>query len=587
MGKHRERNNVLRYSQAKDNNDLFKAQGFSDEDLLGETRAITFLEKTQLMRPVVEEKEEVVLPKLKKQAGGSKKIVLATLILLFVVLISVFSFFTFRKKFKDVVIEVGTKDVSASNFVVSKMYSKKASLVTDLSKIDFDKVGEYEVTLKYGNKEQVVMMKLEDTTPPEVEFQDVYEYTGYEINPNDFIKEINDYSEYSVDYKTYGTVNTEKYEDYKVKIIVKDTYGNETSKDCILSLGWLKKNVTIEAGEKNVKSNMVVNVAQDARKIPDSAIKEIDVTRAGEYEVKVVYDGEEYTSRVRVVDDEEPNLVLKNVSIYETEKVSKNSFIKSVSDNSGKVTTKLLTEITYKVGQQMVKIEARDLTGNVVVKEAVLTIKEDKKPPVFSGLKAISIKKNSTYDYRKGVKAVDNIDGEVDFTYNDSSVKYGVAGTYYVTYTASDTKGNKVTSKRTVEVMHDANDTKELLNKYADSLGNNVADLVNSVRKYIKYNTSWGGDDPVWYGLKERRGNCYVHAKVLQGVLTRKGITNKLIWTKDKSHYWNLVYVDGHWRHVDSTPGNPYVLLTDEEMASKPPVYKGDGWNTDEWPAAN
>ena len=587
MGKHREKNNVLKYSQTRYNNELFKAQGFNDEDLLGETRAITFLEKTQLMKPVIEEKEEVVLPKLKKEVRGPRGIVLAALILLLVAVFSITGFFVFRKKFKNVVIEVGTKEVDASNFVVSKMYSNKASLVTDISKIDLNKVGEYEVTLKYGDKEQAVMMKLEDTTPPEVEFQDVYEYTGYEIDPYDFIKDVNDYSGYTVDYKTYDDIDTEKYEDYKVKIIVRDTYGNETSQDCILSLGWLKKNVVIEAGEKNVKNNMVVNVHKDARKIPDSAIKEIDVTRAGEYQVKVYYEGEEYTSNVKVVDETEPKLVLRNVSIYETEKVSKNSFIKSVSDNSGVVSTKLLTDITYKIGQQKVKIEAKDLSGNVVVKEAVLTIKEDKKPPVFSGLKAVSIKKNATFDYRKGVKAVDNIDGEVSFTYNDKTVKYGTAGTYYVTYTASDSKGNKVTSKRTVEIMHDANDTKELLNKYADGLSGGVPELVNAVRKYIKYTTSWGGNDPVWYGLKERRGNCFVHAKVLQGVLTRKGITNKLIWTKDKSHYWNLVYVDGHWRHVDSTPGNPYVLLTDDEMASKPPVYKGDGWNRDEWPAAN
>ena len=92
---------------------------------------------------------------------------------------------------------------------------------------------------------------------------------------------------------------------------------------------------------------------------------------------------------------------------------------------------------------------------------------------------------------------------------------------------------------------------------------------------------------PVWYGLKERRGNCYVHAKVLQEVFNKKGITSKLIWTKDKSHYWNLVYIGGHWRHVDSTPGNLYVLLTDDEMAAKRPVTSGGGWNHDNWPAAN
>ena len=93
-----------------------------------------------------------------------------------------------------------------------------------------------------------------------------------------------------------------------------------------------------------------------------------------------------------------------------------------------------------------------------------------------------------------------------------------------------------------------------------------------------KYKITW---------ISERRGNCFVHAKVLQAVLNKKGITNKLIWTKDKSHYWNLVYVGGHWRHYDSTPGNLYVGLTDEVMATKAPVKNGGGWDPSVWPAAN
>ena len=57
------------------------------------------------------------------------------------------------------------------------------------------------------------------------------------------------------------------------------------------------------------------------------------------------------------------------------------------------------------------------------------------------------------------------------------------------------------------------------------------------------------------------------------------------IWIK--SHYWNLVYTGGGWRHLDSTPGNNYILLTDEEMSQKLPVTKGGGWDPAGWPAAN
>jgi len=592
MGKKREKNNVVKYSQTKQNNELFKEQvnqnRIKEEDLLGKTRAITLLEKTQLLKPIIEEKEEVVLPKLKKEVKEYKRIVLALLILLLVSLVSLVAFLNLRDKFKDIVIEVGSNKVTVKDFLVSKIYNKRALLVTDVDKIDFNKTGKYDVKLKYRDKVEVVSMEIKDTTAPKVEFQDVSEYTGYEVNPRDFVKSVDDYSEISIDYETNDVIDTNKYEDYTLKIIVKDKYGNVTSKDCTLSLGWLKRNVMVEAGTKNIKKELVVNYKEDASKIPYSAIKAVDTTVAGEYDISVDYDGEEYKSKITVVDTTAPKLVLKSASVYENAKVSKETFISKVSDNSGKVTTKLKTDIKYgKFGKQTIVIEAKDPSGNVTTKETTLTIKEDKKGPTFSGLKEVTIKKNGSFDYRKGVKAIDNVDGNVDFTYSDSNVSYGSAGTYYVSYTAKDSKGNKTTTKRTINIRHDASDTQALVSKYSSTLSNDVATITNSVRTYIRYYNTWGGDDPVWVGLKEKRGNCFVHAKVLQAVLNKKGIQNKLIWTKDKSHYWNLVYVNGKWRHYDSTPGNRYVGLTDEVMATKLPVKNGGGWEPSGWPAAD
>lgn len=591
MGKHKEKNNIVKYSKTKENNELFREKvnknQIKEDDLLGKTRAITILEKTQLLKPITEE-QSIVLPKLKKEVRNSKKMVLALLILLLVVVCAVSLFLAYRNKFKDVTIEVGSGEVDVNDFLVSNLYKKKASLVTDISSIDFKEAGEHDITLKYNDHEEVVKLIIEDTTPPEVGFIDVSEYTGYEINPKDFIEYVEDYSDYTVDYKEIDKVDNTKYEDYRIEVIVKDSYGNETKKECILSLGWLKRNVTFEVGEKNIKQKMVVNVEEDAKKIPDSAIKKIDITTAGEYEVVVNYEGEEYRSTVKVVDTTPPVLKLRDVSVFENAKVSKDNFVVNASDNSGKVTTTLKSDIKYgSYGKQTITIEAKDPSGNVTTKEATFTIKEDKKGPVFSGLSNLSIKKNSSVDYKKGVKATDNVDGSVDFTFSDSNVKYNTAGTYYVTYTAHDKKGNKTNGKRSVTIKHDASDTNRLVEEYASSLSSDIPTIVNGVRKYIRYSGSWGDSDPVWYGLKERRGNCFVHAKVTEAVLNKKGIPNKLIWTYDKSHYWNLVKVGGVWRHVDSTPANNYILLTDEEMATKKPVTGGGGWDPSGWPAAN
>ena len=88
----------------------------------------------------------------------------------------------------------------------------------------------------------------------------------------------------------------------------------------------------------------------------------------------------------------------------------------------------------------------------------------------------------------------------------------------------------------------------------------------------------------MWYGFKNRSGNCYVHAMCLQALLREKGYTTQLIWVKDKSHYWNLVYINGSWKHVDSTPSSlhsRYSLMNDDQRYS---TLSGRDWDRELWP---
>ena len=79
---------------------------------------------------------------------------------------------------------------------------------------------------------------MQDTTPPAVEFQDLFKYLDYEINPNDFIVNKSDLSEMTVELgETYEIT---EFGTYKVNVIVKDEYNNITSKDCNLTIGWVK-----------------------------------------------------------------------------------------------------------------------------------------------------------------------------------------------------------------------------------------------------------------------------------------------------------------------------------------------------------
>ena len=143
----------------------------------------------------------------------------------------------------------------------------------------------------------------------------------------------------------------------------------------------------------------------------------------------------------------------------------------------------------------------------------------------------------------------------------------------------------KTTEKRIIVVNHDKNDTNDLVKSAASSLSSDAETIRDYVRK-IKYSTNDGGSDPVWQGLKNKSGNCIVHAYVFDALLKQKGYTTKIIWTTDKTHYWNMVYLNGKWVHMDSTPTsrhNKYSIMNDDMRYER---LQGRDWDRNAWPKA-
>lgn len=535
-----------------------------------------------------EENKKENKEKVNEKKGIIMNIVFAIAIIISIACVIVL-YLLLRPKFKDITIELGRTEINAKDFLTSNMYESKIEAVTDLSTLDLSNVGDIKIKLKFCNMEEEVTLSIIDTTPPEVTFQNVVEYLDYEINPEDFILEKKDFSEMTVELVEKPEITG--YADYNVTVKVKDKYGNETIGNCILTVTWLRKEVNIELGNDFSIEDIVLNMEENKNKIPKSEIDKVDTETIGEYTIEVEDDGKKYTCIVRVQDTTPPELVLRDLEIYDDEKVGDyTKFIKKVTDASGEPTTTLKTEIDYtKIGEQEIVIEAEDIYGNKTEETAILTIKKDTDGPVFSGLTDMTVAKNATIDYNSGVSAIDKKDGKCEFTVDSSGVNVSVAGTYYVTYTSKDKKGNKTTKKREIIVKHDQEDTNAKLDEFYNNYcaGKDPVGMASAVRTYVKYNSNWGGDDPVWYGLTEGRGNCYVHASILNRVLTKAGYTNQIIYLEDQSHYWNLVNVGGVWRHLDGTPSANHTLglLTDEQKLADPGVHQKT-WDVTKWPAA-
>lgn len=494
-------------------------------------------------------------------------------------------------KFHDVTIELGTETLGIRDFMTQFAQPEKAAFITDVTQIDLGAVGETKITLRHGKKQETVTLKVQDTTAPAVEFTPRrLEGIGYEPKPEDFVVSVSDLSETTVSFKDPFTP-PEVYTDLKLTVVVTDASGNTTEQVCTVTYTWMRESVTLELGTPLTKAMILMDAEKDGQLIDQAAIDEINAAGEGEFTVTATSGESTVVCKILVQDTQGPALKTRDVSIYENGAVSINSFVVSASDPSGQV--KLELSGTYdvkKLGTYNLVIRATDPKGQVTEKEVKLHVVTDTTAPVISGLKAMSVKKNSTPDYLTGVSAYDAKDGSVGFAYNADSVDLTKAGSYTVFYSASDKAGNVGSYKRTVTVLPDAEDTKALVAQIAASqTATDPESLRNFVRSKIMYTSSWGGEDPVYYGFTKFQGNCYVHALCLKALLDYYGYTSQLIWVEPQysPHYWLIININGTWYHIDPTPNYLHARYSLMNNAQRLETLSGRKWDTTLWPMLN
>lgn len=514
-------------------------------------------------------------------------------------------------------LELGTQEIKIQDFLTDEKYAENAEFVTDISQIDLSKVATYEITIKLNDKEYTSTLDIKDTTAPQVKFQDVDGYTDYQINPEDFIAEKTDASNMEVSLGNEVTING--FGEYHPLIIVKDEYGNETSQECLLNISYIRSKFTLEYGNKLTKEDLLFNVAEYQDTVNQADIDTINSYDVGEYDLKSVYDGQEKITKITIQDTVAPELVLKDVTLYTEQTITDaNQFVEKAEDLAG-VTLNILTEIDYSIiGDQEVTIEAVDSHGNKTSQTAKLPIKEDTEGPVFSGISDLKVTKGDTADYKKGVTAKDGKDGDVEFTVDSSSVKLDTAGTYYATYTATDKAGNTTTSKRKIIVSEKSTASSsstsssssgdvyakadEFIVKATSGVSgtaNKILAIKNYLRNNIKYSHRYNASNTgsvntaAMKAFTAYEGDCYIHAAAAQVMFTRLGVQSIIVNALDYTHYWNMVYINGGWKHVDPTPGWAYAdvgFMNDAkrlETLRRINGYEYRDWDRSKFPVAN
>ena len=561
------------------------------------------------------QKTKVKKSQTKSHNKTAKIVVIAVVVVLILAILAIILFNIFSKKVKDhVQLELGTQEIKIQDFLTDEKYAENAEFVTDISQIDLSKVATYEIIIKLNDKEYTSTLDIKDTTAPQVKFQDVDGYTDYQINPEDFIAEKTDASNMEVSLGNEVTING--FGEYHPLIIVKDEYGNETSQECLLNISYIRSKFTLEYGNKLTKEDLLFNVAEYQDTVNQQDIDTINSYDVGEYDLKSVYDGQEKITKITIQDTVAPELVLKDVTLYTEQTITDaNQFVEKAEDLAG-VTLNILTEIDYFiVGDQEVTIEAVDGHGNKTSQTAKLTIKEDTEGPVFSGISDLKVTKGGTADYKKGVTAKDGKDGDVEFTVDSSSVKLDTAGTYYATYTATDKAGNTTTSKRKIVVSEKSTASSsssssgdvyakadEFIAKATSGVSgtaNKILAIKNYLRNNIKYSHRYNASNTgsvnaaAMKAFTAYEGDCYIHAAAAQVMFTRLGVQSIIVNALDYTHYWNMVYINGGWKHVDPTPGWAYAdvgFMNDAkrlETLRRINGYEYRDWDRSKFPVAN
>lgn len=493
-----------------------------------------------------------------------------------------------QEVFRDVTVELGTEAVGIRAFMTEKAVGSRASFVSDPAKIDLSQVQQTELVLKHGTRNHTVSLTVQDTTAPTADIMQQQEVSVLEAMPEAavLVSNIQDASEVSVYYAEEPVV-PEDYSDVDVQIVLEDAHGNQTQLTSRFHFtGWLLESYVSELGSTLTADMLLTDPEKDQALMEQIDLSE--VTTVGEHTVTVVTGNTQEVCVITIQDTTAPELKVQNVRIKPGETTEVKDFVVSSSDISGEPEISLVGDLPdcSKNGTHTITIEAKDINGNSTTREATLWVSDNMNPPKIRGAdEAMVVEKHSEPDFLKDVYAKDDIDGEIEAEVDTSDLDLTKAGTYYITYSAIDSSGNTGTHKRKVIVEPDEEDTAALVAEIAETLPDDPESIRDYVHDLIGYRgDAWGGDDPVWYGLNNHAGNCYVHAHTLQAFLEYKGYETQLIWVTNESHYWLIIKLDEGWRHIDSTPSSQHEkvgLGTDKVRYQN---LNGRNWDRSKWP---
>jgi hypothetical protein len=425
--------------------------------------------------------------------------------------------------------------------------------------------GTYAVHLSCMKKTFNTMFVVNDGEAPKAEPITAVLKVGSSPAPEEFYRGLTDVSPVSAAFVTQPVTSAPGVRD--VSVLLTDSYKNKTTLTATCVVLDIANVVTVERGVKSTLSvgDFVPNPGTQELAVNSAPTTE-ELAACGTYPATLSYQGKSIEVSVKVVDTSYPVATARSVTIWQGEKVEASAFVK-LADESDAVSVVFDGEPEWnKIGDQTVSVIVTDSAGNAVTIKGTLSILADTTPPTITGAKDLRVMLQDKVTYRSGVTVKDD-QSEATLTIDSSKVNTGVAGTYPVTYTATDLAGNTSSVKITVTVLTlNTSVVNQMVDKALASLkldgltdDQKAYKICSYVRRLITYvNTSEHRSvyETAYSALKYRKGDCWSYYSVSELMLTRAGIENMMITRVGgrQHHWWSLIKIDGKWYHYDSTP---------------------------------
>lgn len=349
------------------------------------------------------------------------------------------------------------------------------------------------------------------------------------------------------------------------------------------------KELTVEAGSAELSAeDFLKKEGVDIEFVTD--MSEISLAHVGEHEITLNAKGKERVSTLIVQDTKAPvaSPVDGPVAAALNGTADPKTLVADVED---------ATDVTYSFreepdlsaeGEIPVTVVVTDEGGNTAEVEGTLNVFFDDEPPVIDGVAPLTAFLGDPISYKAEITVTDNCDESVELEVDNSAVDTEKAGTYDVTYTATDVSGNTATESTTITIKEKPDnyvEPEEVLAMADDILAEITTEDMTLKEKaraiydwcrgnigYINTSEKNSWTNGAYQAFTDHQGDCFVFYSAAKALLTEAEIPNLDVVKSDtshSSHYWSLIDVGDGWYHFDTTPrygGGEFFLLTDAEL---------------------